>query len=338
MKKKQKKILTSEDKLKSLMNVVGMKDKPKIIDLSKKIGIAQSLTETRIGCDMSEKDLHLYYVLQRYPGRTLVFTNTKDCVRRLVNILDILKCSPFPLHSDMHQKQRLKNLDRFKSNSRGLLVATDVAARGLDIPGVEHVIHYQVPKTSENYVHRSGRTARASNEGLSVLMMCPQEIKSYRKLMHNLNKDGELPLFPIDDDILIGLKERVTLAQEIDKQSHKISKQKKENGWFENLAKEADIELDECLLHDLGNDFEKSQNRKNIEYKKQLLKSLLQQTITSGQYSGKYPTKSGSLEIPFDRNIGTCKAVDLAKTVCKNKRKGNFAVKINSKRKKKLIK
>ena len=53
------------------------------------------------------------------------------------------------LHAQMHQKQRLKNLERFSANSNGFLIATDVAARGLDIPDVEHVIHYQVPRTSE---------------------------------------------------------------------------------------------------------------------------------------------------------------------------------------------
>ena len=56
---------------------------------------------------------------------------------------------PLGLHAQMHQRQRLKNLERFSANNNGLLIATDVAARGLDIPNVEHVVHYQVPRTSE---------------------------------------------------------------------------------------------------------------------------------------------------------------------------------------------
>lgn len=88
----------------------------------------------------------------------------------------------------MIQKQRLKNIDRFKSNPLGLLVATDVAARGLDIPLVQHVIHYQVPRTTENYVHRSGRTARANNEGIAVLMMDSSEVKFYTKLYQDLGR------------------------------------------------------------------------------------------------------------------------------------------------------
>ena len=85
----------------------------------------------------------------QHPGRTLVFANSKDCLRRLVAVFTLLQCSPLPLHADMHQRQRLKNLDRFSENIKGLLIASDVAARGLDIPHVDHVIHYQVPRTME---------------------------------------------------------------------------------------------------------------------------------------------------------------------------------------------
>ncbi len=68
---------------------------------------------------------------------------------RLVNLFSLLSVSPLGLHAQMRQKQRLKNLERFAKDPRGLLVATDVAARGLDIKNVEHVVHYQVPRTSE---------------------------------------------------------------------------------------------------------------------------------------------------------------------------------------------
>lgn len=92
------------------------------------------------------------------------------------------------LHANMMQKQRLKNLERFTKDDNGLLIATDVAARGLDIPRVQHVIHYQVPRTSENYVHRSGRTARANQNGITVMFMDPGEVKSYLKLCKTLDR------------------------------------------------------------------------------------------------------------------------------------------------------
>ena len=147
--KKGKKPMTPEEKLKQVMEMIGVKPRPKIVDLTRKVGTAETLTESRIHCSSTEKDLYLYYFLQQHPGRTIVFCNSIDCVRRLVNLFGLLNTEPLGLHAQMHQKQRLKNLDRFSANPHGFLIATDVAARGLDIPDVQHVVHYQVPRTSE---------------------------------------------------------------------------------------------------------------------------------------------------------------------------------------------
>lgn len=105
---------------------------------------AHTLTECRLICPLDHKDYYLYYFIQKHPGRTIVFCNSIDCVKRLATLFGLLQCNPLPLHANMIQKQRLKNLERFTADPCGLLIATDVAARGLDIPNVEHVIHYQV--------------------------------------------------------------------------------------------------------------------------------------------------------------------------------------------------
>ena len=119
----------------------------------------------------------------------------------------------------MHQKQRLKNLERFSKKENGLLIATDVAARGLDIPNIEHVVHYQVPRTSESYVHRSGRTARATRQGLSLLLVEPGEQGMLRKLCQTLAKDGDhtLPVFPVDQSRMGVIRDRMGLARKLDK-------------------------------------------------------------------------------------------------------------------------
>lgn len=163
-------------------------ESPLLIDLTTKQLVARTLVETRIDCLLEEKDLYLYYLLLRYPGRTLVFVNTIDCIKRLLTILQSLKIPVYGLHAQMQQRQRLKNLDRFKESGNCVLVASDVAARGLDIPLIDHVVHYQLPKTSELYVHRSGRTARASQDGLSILLCSPEELKSYKMICHVLKK------------------------------------------------------------------------------------------------------------------------------------------------------
>lgn len=134
---------TSDKKLEDVAKAIGMTD-PKTVDISSATQTAAALTESRIQCTIDEKDLYLYYFLTKHPGRSLVFCNSIGCVQRLTNLLNMLKCRPHPLHASMAQRQRLKNLDRFQENPNGLLLATDVAARGLDIPGVQYVIHYQV--------------------------------------------------------------------------------------------------------------------------------------------------------------------------------------------------
>lgn len=183
---------TVQQKLETLIQYFDI-TQPKIIDITRSdnnvgSGIAKNLTEGRISCAHDQKDLYLYYFLQKHPGRTIVFCNSIDCVRRLAKLFSILECSPVALHAKMAQRARLKSLEKFKENPMGLLIATDVAARGLDIPNVEHVIHYQVPRTSENYIHRSGRTARGNKEGIAVLLMEPKEVNEYVKLCRTLKR------------------------------------------------------------------------------------------------------------------------------------------------------
>ncbi|XP_058117018.1 ATP-dependent RNA helicase ddx24 [Anopheles ziemanni] len=237
--KKAKKVIkeTPGMRMNNLIQVVGMTD-PKIVDLTQDHGTAHTLTESRIVCSAEQKDYFLYYFLERHPGRTLVFCNSIDCVKRLVSLLDYLNCSPLSLFGSMQQQQRLKNLERFTANPKALLVATDVAARGLDIPNVDHVIHYQVPKTTENYVHRSGRTARASREGLALLLISPAEMKDYVKLNQNLGRSEDLPLYPTSDRMMRQIKLRVNLAREIERMDLQQRRTGAERSWQDKLEQE----------------------------------------------------------------------------------------------------
>jgi len=140
-----------------------------------------------------------------------------DGIRRLNPILELLNIKVWPLHSQLEQRQRLKNLDRsvlflhslplfhqiltglphrFKQTPKSVLLATDVAARGLDVPSVDHVIHYQIPRTADVYVHRNGRTARAMLEGFGLLMCAPDERKLLRGLLGSLKRSEDLFITP----------------------------------------------------------------------------------------------------------------------------------------------
>lgn len=77
---------------------------------------------------------------------------------------------------------------RFKSITNSVLLATDIAARGLDIPSVDHVVHYQIPRSSDVYIHRNGRTARAMRDGFSLLMCAPDERRVVRALLGNIGR------------------------------------------------------------------------------------------------------------------------------------------------------
>ncbi|VDI78144.1 ATP-dependent RNA helicase DDX24/MAK5 [Mytilus galloprovincialis] len=304
--KKKRVKMTETEKLESLMERIGLRHKPKVIDLSRKTGTVETLTEARINCTKEEKDLFLYYFLQQFPGRTLVFANSKDCIRRLVSIFTLLQTKPLPLHADMHQKQRLKNLEKFTADPNSLLLASDVAARGLDIPNVQHVFHYQVPLTVENYVHRSGRTARASKEGISVMLIGPDDVKNYRKIIHTLNRNEDLPMIPVDYQMLPSLKQRLSLALKIDVTDYRFEKKKRQNNWFIKAANEMDIELDDRhLLNDIGDSHEQSQHKHHMKQLKQELNSLLHSTLTSKTFSGKYPTKTGKLMMPEESKKGS---------------------------------
>lgn len=146
-----------------------------------------------------------------------MFVNSISCIRRLLAVFALLDLPVFGLHAKMQQRQRLKNLDRFKARQNCVLIASDVAARGLDITGVQHVFHYQLPREPDIYVHRSGRTARAHQVGLAIALVAPEDTSNYRRMIHTLNHGVDLPTFPVDHKAVAALQDRLTVALQIDK-------------------------------------------------------------------------------------------------------------------------
>ncbi|XP_043553109.1 ATP-dependent RNA helicase DDX24 [Chiloscyllium plagiosum] len=296
--KKNVKTINTETKLEALIQKVGIKRKPKIIDLSRKEGTVETLTETRIHCEIEEKDVYLYYFLLQYPGRTMVFANSIDCIKRLNSLLTILECNPLPLHANMHQKQRLKNLERFSERESCVLLTTDVAARGLDIPNVQHVIHYQVPRTSEIYVHRSGRTARATKAGLALMLVGPNDMIHYKKICKTLGKDENIPLFPVQAKCMSEIKTRVNIARSIEKMEYQHNKAQQHNSWFQQAAEALEVDLEDDVLMDGGCNTDERQRQRMLKAMKKQLKYLLLQPVFKNYLKTKYPTQFGRLTLP----------------------------------------
>ncbi|KAJ6229927.1 atp-dependent RNA helicase ddx24 [Anaeramoeba flamelloides] len=236
-------------------------NKLEVIDLTRKQVLVEGLSEYKCTCLNTEKDLMLYYFLAYHrPGRTLVFTNTIDQIRRLVPILRELKLNVWPLHASMQQRQRHKNLERFESLKDSVLVTTDISARGLHIPNVSSVVHFQFPKNPEIYVHRCGRTARVGTTGVSLSILGPFDIKFYNKTINRLNQkqlqkfkknpdsefqEHELQIveLPIDKTIYSQLRKRVKLARKITKVEHQKSKEMFDRDWEKRTAAALDIIL-----------------------------------------------------------------------------------------------
>ncbi|KZV76542.1 DEAD-domain-containing protein [Peniophora sp. CONT] len=224
---------------------------PQVVDIAPEGGVVSTLVESKIECVVAEKDAFLYYFLLRYPGRTLIFMSAIDGIRRLLPLLELLGLPAFPLHSQLEQRQRLKNLDRFKTLPNAVLLATDIAARGLDVPEVDHVVHYQVPRTADAYVHRNGRTARAKRSGFALLMCAPDERRVLRALLGSLNRqETEIPDIAVDHHLMDKLKARLQLAKDIDKLSHQDRKAKHERNWLRETAEAMDLELDSDFASD----------------------------------------------------------------------------------------
>ncbi|XP_073991023.1 ATP-dependent RNA helicase DDX24 [Rhodnius prolixus] len=271
--------LTQNDKLKKLIKAVGMKDY-KVVDITKKTGTAAALKEAKISCTFDEKDYYIYYLLKAYNGRTVIFCNSISCVRRLASLLSLLSCSPLPLHANMQQRQRLKNLDRFKKEDNSVLLSTDVAARGLDIPNIDHVIHYQVPRTSEGYIHRSGRTARANKTGLTILLIEPNEVKSYIKICNTLGREKDVDEFPVEQNLLLEAKSRVKIARDVDILERKLIKFNSNISWLEKSAEELDLVLDDEQIPKVSNKEVSSAKHQLLINKKQLANLLSKPLIS----------------------------------------------------------
>ena len=197
----------------------------------------------------------LYHILSQQPGLVIVFVNAISALRRLLSILKILRLPVEGLHGNMQQRARLKYLDRFRDASGSgaggasakrvsVLVATDVAARGIDIKGVDLVVHYQVPMSADTYVHRSGRTGRANAEGASVVLVTPSERQRYRHLLRALKRDAPLPAFPTVETAVAEAKRRLSLARRLDKIQHTKQKDSADAEWRRTNAAELGIELD----------------------------------------------------------------------------------------------
>lgn len=152
--------------------------------------------------------------MNEFAGQSaIVFTRTVNETQRLAILLRSLGFGAIPLHGQLSQSARLGALGKFRARSRDILVATDVAARGLDIPSVDLVLNFDLPENSETYIHRVGRTARAGQSGHAISMVTQYDVEIWQRIEAALGK--KLKEYETDKEEVMVLGERVEEAQKM---------------------------------------------------------------------------------------------------------------------------
>lgn len=185
---------------------------PVRIAVSSKYATAENLVQLMMLVSDGYKNTYLVHLLNENMGKSIIiFARTCANSQKTALLARILGFSAVPLHGQLSQLQRLGSLNKFKSGSANILVATDVAARGLDIPNVDLVINYDIPTDSKAYIHRVGRTARAGKAGRSVSLVTQYDLEMYLRIEAVLEK--KLPKDPAPPkDVLDALFHHVDRA------------------------------------------------------------------------------------------------------------------------------
>jgi ATP-dependent RNA helicase RhlE len=150
---------------------------------------ADKITQSVHFVVQSEKQALLIELLGKNPGRSLVFARTKHGSERLMKQLVKAGFNAASIHGNKSQGQRDRAIRDFKASAIDVLVATDVAARGIDIDDIAYVYNYDLPNVAENYVHRIGRTARAGRAGEAIAFCAPDEADYLRAIQKVLKND-----------------------------------------------------------------------------------------------------------------------------------------------------
>ncbi len=159
---------------------------PEFITIENQALVVPAIEQSYLETTEKSKVAELANMLRKHkPRLSLVFCNTKHKVDEISRSLKRMGFRAEGLHGDMDQSRRDNIMMRFRTKTLSVLVATDIAARGLDISGVDLVFNYDVPKNAEHYVHRIGRTGRAGNVGRAITLVLGKEAKQMKRIQHH---------------------------------------------------------------------------------------------------------------------------------------------------------
>ena len=183
---------------------------PQVVQVSRKQITLDNIVQQYVDVPMGRKADALKLLLYYYsPSLSMVFCNTKKMADELTESLQKSGFNADALHGDLKQSQRTAVMDKFKYGTTSILVATDVAARGIDVNDVEYVFNYDIPQNNEYYVHRIGRTGRVGKDGTSVTICSGRrQVTELKSIVHELKCTvSEIPV-PTGDDIRSRMSEK----------------------------------------------------------------------------------------------------------------------------------
>ncbi len=201
------------------------------IQISPEDPVSKNVSHYVLFIEMDDKRFFLRrFISDHYDAKMIIFVRTKVRAERVAKALERSKIMSETLHGDKDQVDRNKVMARFKEGETKILIATDVSARGIDIPGIDYVINYDLPEINENYVHRVGRTGRGTNKGTAISFCSKEEKEKLEEIQTFLTKDIEtISISEKEYDYTISISNRSDDIRQLidDHESYKKNSRKK---------------------------------------------------------------------------------------------------------------
>merc|ERR1719266_1202103 len=240
---------------------------PVKVEVSSKFKTVDKLHESYLFIPLKYKEMYLVKILTDLAGNTfIIFCSTCRGTIQLSLMLRCLGFTAIPLNGQMSQNTRLASLTKFKAKNRNILIATDVASRGLDIPHIDVVVNFDIPMHSKDYIHRVGRTARAGKSGRAVTFVSQYDVELYQRIEHLLGQ--KLPEYQTEEEEVMLLGERVAEALRLAKGEMREMEDKKGKGRKRRNGDEQDVEGGIGISDRIGNKSKRGPGGKNFQQKK----------------------------------------------------------------------